>query len=314
MREIEALLQYEGSSKQPHDFEAYWQAGLDELAIHDPEVTLTKSLFQVKNATCYDLSFKGLGGSLIYAKYIQPTLTHPVPAILQFHGYMYHSGDWTEKLAYVSQGYAVFAMECRGQGGQSQDLQGSKGTTVFGHVIKGLAEGKEFLYYRNVFLDTVLLARIAMSLAAINEDKVYTMGLSQGGGLSLACAALEPRIKKVAVENPFLSDFKKGYELGASRENYRIADYFRLYDPLHEKEAEIFETLSYIDVQHLATRIKGDVLFGVGLKDDICPPLCQFAVYNKISSFKQLKVYKDYAHEQLKGFSDFALIFFNQED
>ncbi len=313
MNKMEDLFAYKGSTKKPDDFDAYWQAGLDELAAHDPNVSLEESEFQVKGATCYDLYFTGLGGSRIYVKYIKPKVSKKVPAILQFHGYMYHSGEWAEKLNYLSQGYAVFAMDCRGQAGKSEDLQGSKGTTVFGHVIKGLSEGKNSLYYRYVFLDTVLLVQIVMAFESINEDEVYVMGMSQGGGLSLACAALEPRIKKVAVENPFLSDFKKVLEMGASRENYRIMDYFRVYDPLHENEDEIFKTLSYIDIHHLTSKIKGRVLFGVGLQDDVCPPLCQFAAYNHITAPKQLKVYPDYAHEHLNGFADLTMQFFNQD-
>ena len=48
--------------------------------------------------------------------------------MLQFHGYSMHSGDWTEKLGYVANGVVVAAMDCRGQGGRSEDPGGVKGT------------------------------------------------------------------------------------------------------------------------------------------------------------------------------------------
>jgi cephalosporin-C deacetylase len=58
------------------------------------------------------------------------------------------------------------------------------------------------------------------------------------------------------------------------------------------------------DVQNLVCRIKGEVLFGTGLMDTVCPPSTQFAAYNKIRSHKQMLIYPDYAHELY--FPDFS--------
>ena len=83
-----------------------------------------------------------------------------------------------------------------------------------------------------------------------------------------------------------------------------LAEYFRKFDPLHEREGAIFEKLGYIDVQYLCPRIRGEVFMGVGLMDTICPPSTQFAAYNKITSEKSLAVFPDFAHEDLPGHGD----------
>jgi cephalosporin-C deacetylase len=83
-----------------------------------------------------------------------------------------------------------------------------------------------------------------------------------------------------------------------------LRTYFRHFDPLHEREKEIFTTLGYIDVQHLAERIRAEVLMPVGLMDTICPPSTQFAAYNKIQSTKNVVIYPDYGHEGLPGVGD----------
>ena len=75
-------------------------------------------------------------------------------------------------------------------------------------------------------------------------------------------------------------------------------------DPLHLREKEIFTRLGYIDIQHLAPRIKAEILMGTGLMDTICPPSTQFAAYNKIRSKKDMRIYPDYGHEGLPGFQD----------
>ena len=83
-----------------------------------------------------------------------------------------------------------------------------------------------------------------------------------------------------------------------------LKTYFRYFDPRHEREDEIFTKLGYIDVQHLAKRIKAEVLMGVGLMDNTCPPSTQFAAFNKITSPKKTVIYPDYGHENLPGFED----------
>ena len=82
-----------------------------------------------------------------------------------------------------------------GQGGLSQDLGEVTGTTFKGHIVRGLDDPPEKLAFRQIFLDTAQLARIVMDMPEVDENRVGAMGGSQGGGLTLACAALEPRIK-----------------------------------------------------------------------------------------------------------------------
>lgn len=80
--------------------------------------------------------------------------------------------------------------------------------------------------------------------------------------------------------------------------------YFRAYDPHHEREDDIFHTLGYIDVKNLAGRIKGKVLMGITIMDNICPPSTQFAAYNRIEAEKSCLIYHDYGHENLPGMED----------
>jgi cephalosporin-C deacetylase len=43
--------------------------------------------------------------------------------------------------------------------------------------------------------------------------------------------------------------------------------------------------------------------------DTICPPSTQFAVYNKISSKKNMNIYPDFGHEMIAGAFDEAFEF-----
>ncbi|MBP7143413.1 MAG: alpha/beta fold hydrolase [Opitutaceae bacterium] len=309
---LEELRTYQGRNPRPADFDGFWDEALRELDATDPkpEFRTNKSL-KVRGVECFDLTFTGVGGERIYAKYLRPSGARSAAAVLQFHGYSQHSGDWAPKLAYVSQGMCVAAMDCRGQGGRSEDRGGVIGNTLRGHIIRGLDDDDpRHLLYRQIFLDTAQLARIVMRLPEVDPARVGAMGPSQGGALTLACAALEPRIRRAVPVYPFLCDYLRTWEMDLAKDAYQeLRDYFRSFDPCHEREHEVFNRLGYIDVQFLAPRIRAEVLMHVGLMDPICPPSTQFAAYNKITSAKQMTLYPDFSHEHLPGEADRTLNF-----
>jgi cephalosporin-C deacetylase len=311
----EELQTYRGCNPRPADFDAFWDRGLAEMRAVDPQIEIVPAEFQTPYAECSHLYFTGAGGARIHAKLLRPrNASEPHPAIVQFHGYTGDSGDWTGKLPYVALGYTVAALDCRGQGGLSEDKGGVQGWTLRGHIVRGLDDPEpEKLLFRQNFLDTAQIAKIVLEMPDVDPERVGAMGGSQGGGLTLACASLEPRIKRAVPMFPFLCDYKRVWDIDLAKDAYaELREYFRKKDPRHEREEEIFTRLGYIDVQFLVPRICGEVLMAVGLMDQICPPSSQFAAYNKITSPKSLLVYPDFGHEDLPGELDHAFQFMAQ--
>lgn len=300
---FDQLEKYEGTNPRPADFDSYWDSALAEMRAVEPNLELVPADFQTSFADCFHLYFTGVRGARIHAKVLRPKQGEsPHPAVLMFHGYTVDSGGWVDKLGYVAQGYSVAALDCRGQGGLSQDTGGHLGTTMRGHIIRGLDGPPEDMLFRNIFLDTAQLAGIVMDMDDVDANRVAATGDSQGGGLALACVSLEPRVSRAAPVFPFLTDYQRVWTIDQAKDAYvELQTYFRQYDPLHQRENDIFTQLGYIDVQHLAPRIQAEVLMGLGLMDTICPPSSQFAAYNKITSAKSLRVYPDFGHEALPG-------------
>jgi cephalosporin-C deacetylase len=301
------LKAYRGTNPKPKDFERFWDASLKEMRALDPKMELVPNhTIQAPFAECYDMTWTGVGGSRVHAKLLRPKgAVKPHPALCFFHGYSVSSEDWNDKLGYVASGFTFAAMDCRGQGGSSEDRGGVTGTTLRGHIIRGLDDEPEKLLFRQIFLDAAQMAGLVMAMPDVDEKRVGAFGGSQGGGLTLACAALEPRIRRAAPVYPFLSDYQRAWDLGLAKNAYEeLAYYFRRFDPTHEREKEIFTKLGYIDIQHLAPRIKAEVLMATALMDEVCPPSTQFAVFNKIRSKKRMILYPDYQHEYLPGFGD----------
>ncbi len=303
---LEQLKEYMGTNPKPEDFDEYWNDALQEMRETDPRTELIPSDFQVWYADCYDMYFTGVRNARIYAKLIIPKFRKKkMPAVLLFHGYTDSSRSWNDKLSYAAAGFVVAALDCRGQGGRSEDTGGVKGTTVNGHVIRGLDGEPQDMLMRHIFLDTAELAKIVMNMPEVDETRVAVSGGSQGGGLSVACAALEPGIARAAIQYPFLSDYRRVWDMDMAENAYaEIRTYFRQFDPLHLREDEIFKKMGYLDVQNLATRIRGRVMQAVSMMDNVCPPSTQFAVYNHIESEKEIYIYYDYGHEDLPGYCD----------
>lgn len=144
-----------------------------------------------------------------------------------------------------------------------------------------------------------------MDFDEVDPTRVGATGGSQGGGLTLACAALEPRVKRIAPVYPFLSDYQRVWEMDLAQAAYKeLQDYFRRFDPTHAHAKEAFHRLGYIDVHNLAPRIQADTLMFTGLMDQVCPPSTQFAAYNAISAAKEMVIYPDFGHENLPGHQD----------
>jgi cephalosporin-C deacetylase len=308
---LHELREYRGINPRPHDFDAFWDNSLKELDGVKPNIELKPvGVLGNTNAELFDLYFTGAGGARVYAKYLRPKGAKNCPAVVQFHGYSGSSGDWSDKLNYVNEGFAVAALDCRGQGGLSEDNLQAVGNTKEGHLIRGLDGPPEKLLFRQIFLDCAQLARIVMAQPEVDPSRVASMGGSQGGALALVCASLEPKIARTVSVFPFLSDYQRVWEMDLAKDAYNdIKVYLRRFDPLHERFTEIFTKLGYIDIQHLVPRIQSETLMAITLMDNICPPSTQFAAYNKITAKKDAVIYKDYGHEGLPMFNDIAFKF-----
>jgi cephalosporin-C deacetylase len=297
---------YKGSGIKPADHEEFWDKAFAELDECSLEYTLEQVDIPSDVAEFFHLYFTGVKGARVHCQYIRPKNPNgKAPLMLNFHGYHGDSGDFVDKVGLVAEGFSVLALDARGQGGLSEDVTHTAGGVLNGLIIRGLEEGPENLYYRSVFLDIAQMTRIGFALPNTDQKRVYCQGASQGGALALVCAALEPRVSKAFVQYPFLSDYRKAFDLDVATSAYgELAYWFQFRDPLHKKEAEFFDTLEYIDIQHLVDRIQANVIWGIGLMDGVCPPETQFAVYNKITSKKTMVTLPEYGHEYLPKFGD----------
>jgi cephalosporin-C deacetylase len=312
---IEQLRKYFGTNEKPSDFDEYWNNNIKIAGSLDTKTEIVPDSFKNPAAEFYHIYFTGTGNARVHAKLVVPkNHSGKCPALLHFHGYSGRSADYETYMCYSALGFVVAALDCRGQGGYSFELgEGVHGDTMIGQLALGIQLGKENLLYKHMFLDTYLLSKIVKSLPFVDSARIGVFGGSQGGGLSVACAALDPDIKMLAPVYPFLSDYRRVWNMDLAKGAYSsVTEYFRRYDPCHEHEDEIFSLFGYIDVHNLAPRIKGKMLMFTGLMDTTCPASTQFAIFNNASCEKKHEIYPDFGHEGLPYSGEKTITFLSE--
>ena len=220
------LKTYQGKNPRPADFDEFWDKSLEEMRAIDPKPEFKKWDSPSKIADCFELTFTSTKGARIYAKFVRPKkIEGKIPAVLQFHGLSGFSETWRNAYSYAAQGFCFAYMDCRGQGGYSEDVGGVPGTTYTTPFMRGFDGAPSDLYCRDLFLDTVQLTHLVMKDPMVDPARVGVTGNSQGGALTVACAALVPEVKLCAPIYPYLSDYKRVWEMDLDHGAYEGLKY-----------------------------------------------------------------------------------------
>jgi cephalosporin-C deacetylase len=158
-------------------------------------------------------------------------------------------------------------------------------------MTRGITSPENY-YFTRLFTDAVLAVEAALSLSG--GQVVAVGGASQGGGLSLAAAALAPgKVSVCHADVPFLCDIQRAITLAPHAPFTEIPEFLNENVDLIDTA---LNTLRYVDCALLARRITAECLLSVSLMDDICPPSTVFAAYNEIKSGKDIAVYPYSGH------------------
>jgi len=290
---LEELKRYIPPLTKEPDFEEFWTRTLQESAGEPLDAVLTPVPYPVDSVNVFKAFYRGFQGARICGWYLTPRGRMGCPALLFLHGYSGNKGQVFDYLGWALQGYAVLAIDVRGQSGESTDPGRYSSGHVTGWMTKGILSPEEY-YYRGVYIDCVRALDFLEAREEIDKSRIGVTGISQGGGLTLATVGLDHRPVLAMSDIPYLCHFRRGVEISLSGPYLEIVNYLRAY-PRNEEAA--FRTLSYFDTLNMAESVNCQVLMSVGLRDPICPPSTVYAVYNRLKCQKELKVYSFNEHE-----------------
>ncbi|KAB8195510.1 acetylxylan esterase [Nonomuraea phyllanthi] len=292
------LREYLPERAEPADFDAFWERTLAEARGHDlaPEFTPVPSPLTV--AEVFDVTFAGFGGHPIKGWLLVPRdAAGPVPCVVEYQGYGGGRGLPIDWLLWPSHGYAVFAMDSRGQGaggwrrGDTADPFPGTGPQTPGVMTSGIHDPDAY-YYRRLYTDAVRAVEAARSHPMVGEIAVG--GASQGGAIALAVSALVPGLACAFLDVPFMCHIRHATQITGEHPYAELAAYCRAFK---DQVEPVFETLAYFDGVNFAARAATPALFSVGLQDGITPPSTVFAAYNHYAGEKDIRVYPYNGHE-----------------
>ena len=289
---LEELVVYDPPLTKKPDFDAFWARTLQESRETSLDAQIKELDYPAIGVTAYEIYYEGWRGARICGWYLVPEGEGPFPTLVQYHGYSGSKMEIYPYLIWALQGYVVLAIDTRGQSGGSSDPGHYTGGHVAGWMTQGIMDPEEY-YYRGAYVDCVRALDFVCARPEVDTERIGIMGVSQGGGLTLAVAALDARPVLAIPEVPYLCHFKYAVDMAARGPYLEIADYLRRYP---QREAQVWRTLSYFDNMNLASRITCPVLIDVGLQDDICPPSSIYAAYNKITAPKEMKIFPYHNH------------------
>jgi cephalosporin-C deacetylase len=300
------LVGYDPRLAAPDDLDGFWEQTLSETRGYDLEPVMQRARSPLVAIESFDVSWRGFGGDVIRGWLHLPAAPvrgeAPLPGVVQYQGYGGGRGLVFEDVFWAAAGYAHLVMDTRGQGsgwsvGDTPDPAGSAPAQP-GYMTRGITDPAEY-YYRRVYADAVRAVEFMRGLDGVDGARVAVTGASQGGGLSLAAAALADGVVAVMPDVPFLCDFRRASQMALTNPYLEIVRYLKAH---RDHEDAAFATLAYFDGAVLARRATAPALFSVALMDETCPPSTVYAAYNAYAGPKEIAAYPYNDHEGGEAF------------
>jgi cephalosporin-C deacetylase len=296
---LDLLREYAPDLAVPSDLDEFWRRTLTEARAAGGTARLEPVAGPFTEVVVEDLTFPGFAGDPVRGWVTRPKGDVARPAVIEFLGYNGGRGLAGERLAWAAAGYVHVLMDTRGQGsgwgsgGDTADPHGS-GPAAAGFMTRGISSPDDY-YYRRVFTDGVRLVDAVAEFAFVDAGRIAVTGVSQGGGIAIAAAALSPLVRAVMPDVPFLCDFPRAITRTPEPPFTEITRYLSV----HRDGADAaLRTLSYFDGAILARRIAAPALFSVALMDEIVLPSTVFAAFNAVPAVdKHIEVYGYNGHE-----------------
>lgn len=286
---------------EPADFDAFWQAGKDELAKIpvDARVTLLPDACTA-TVNVYHVNFRTIGPNWtaaparIYGILCEPKKPGRYPAVLKVPGagVRPYSGD----KGLAERG--VITLEI-GIHGIPVNLPQEVYDQLYAGALTGYwqfnLDDKNAFYYRRVYLSCVRANDFLASREMWDGNNLLVMGASQGGQLSIVTAALDPRVTGLACTHPAFCDVSGELHgrAGGWPHPFKPDDSGK---PSANATPAKLETATYYDAVNFARRLKVPGYYNWGYNDDVCPPTSTWAAYNVVTAPKQLGLTLELAH------------------
>lgn len=271
------------SAPRPADFDAFWQAKLEQLAKVPAHPTLVPSESGKENVDYWQITMDNLRGTHIHGQLARPKGGDKKPAMLivQWAGVYGLPKPWVTDPA--AAGWLVLNLNAHDlpidQSAEFYDQQ-SKGPLNDYPAIGN--DDREQSYFLRMYLSAYRAAQYLAERPDWDGRTLLVTGASQGGLQTLMLAGLHPKITAAIAGVPAGCDLT-GPQVGRSPGWPAWCYKTQGKDP-----AKVLEASRYYDVVNFARQVKCPVLVGVGLIDETCPAAGVLAAVNQMQGPKEV--------------------------
>ena len=275
-------------------FDKFWKATRDSLKgiPLDPVLTLVEDKCTDK-VDAYKVNYVSFHGVRVYGWYTVPhDLNKPAPALILLPGYS--TSRITPGTGLSEQGYAVLKIQVRGYDVDQESYPKDNGN----YVTLGIDSPETYVYHEIVSHCIRGVDFLVSRKGEVDSKRIGAMGGSQGGGLSIMLAGLDKRIKFVAANVPFMSNWPLAMKV-TGNPTREIVWYMNEHP---DKKEQVMRTISFFDTMNVAARIDIPVILSAGYWDRTCPVNTIYGLYRKLGSKeKKLCVYPYLDHPEVSS-------------
>lgn len=275
------------------DLEQYWDETLRHFA--GKPLNAKRELIEtpLSYMEAYRVEYDGFDATPIHGWYLLPRFraAGKLPCVVLYHGYTGSKGYPEDYAAYLLMGIAVFAIDVRGQSGDTGNLLPQTFGMTKGWITQGILH-RDTCYYKAITIDALKALDWASEQPEVDPSRICASGGSQGGGLAMIVAALsdKPAIAVPHIPNMCYMDF------GMLNSSSSLSEAAAFVERFPHRLDEVITTLSYYDNMNLAHRIRIPIFVTVGLKDPVTMPETIYAAYNRVQSEKTIVPYPFTGH------------------
>jgi cephalosporin-C deacetylase len=294
----EALAGYRSAQTLPADFDAFWADTLHAARERGRAPVAVPVESALRALRVWDVTFSGFDGQPVRAWLRMPAAgAVSDTVVVEYAGYGGGRGRPEEGLFWASAGFAHLQMDTRGQGaswsiGATAD-DAATGPSVPGFMTRGI-QSPETFYYRRLITDAVLAVDAVRALPEVEQTRVAVTGFSQGGGLTLAAAALADDLLAAFAFVPFLTDFPRALRITDNDPYREIGRYLAT---RRDEQAQVERTLAYVDGVNFARRARTPLHLSAALMDPVCPPSTVYGAFHEIPGERSITLWPWNGHE-----------------
>lgn len=278
----------------------FWEASRATLNETPVDATLTECPERSgREYETWQVALSSYGGQRLRGFYTAP---RDRPASGRFPGLLAAPGyGGAKEIPYhvVMQGFAALTLFPRAQGESIAEGDLPAGANKLTYHI----EDRETYYYRAGYMDCVRGVDFLAEREEVDGGRIGMWSRSQGGGFTLATAALDQRLAAAVAEEPFMCNYPVAIDLD-TRPYHELRNYVREHP---DRREATLETLRYFDTLTLAEAIECPILVNIGMADTTCPYATIMPVFERIRAHKALLIYPDLAHSPCTDFNVHAM-------